>query len=49
MTDGKYKKPHPNRGGFVEGTSDREQADLSPMIYNRTYTNQMVDPDGRTY
>lgn len=47
MVDGKYKHIRPNRGGFCEDTTDRNQDDLSGIWYGKHEPAQVELPDGR--
>ena len=46
MTDGKYKKVSPNRGGFVEHTAMTERADLDDEYFGIHEKQVKVAPDG---
>lgn len=46
LTDGKYKKFAPNRGGVVSGTTEKERADLEPLYYGFKEKVLKVAPDG---
>lgn len=46
MTDGKYKKVSPNRGGTVEHTAQTERADLDDLYFGIHEKQVKVAPDG---
>lgn len=46
MTDGKYKKVTPNRGGVVERGTYEERADLDDWFYGIHEKQVKVTPDG---
>lgn len=47
MTDGKYKKIGPNRGGFREDTTYRNRMDMSDIWYGIHEASEVELPDGR--
>ena len=47
MVDATYKHMNPNRGGFVEGLTAREHAQLSDVWYGVHEIDTVVLPDGR--
>jgi hypothetical protein len=47
MTDGKYKKIEPNRGGFCEETSHDDRNDMSDIWYGFHEADTVELPDGR--
>lgn len=48
MTDGSYKKLNPDRGGFVESTTQDARAILNPTTYAYQETPYKEQPDGTT-
>ena len=48
LTDGKYKKMSPNRGGFVESGNVLARADLSNRHFDDHEKQWKVAPDGVT-
>lgn len=46
MTDGSYKKLNPDRGGFVETTTQDARANLNPTTYGYQEDMYKVEPDG---
>lgn len=46
MTDNSVKKLNPDRGGFIEDTTQNHRRDLYPLLYSYTETPERSCPDG---